>query len=140
MVESHRLDPNDWKYRSEGGANIVLAYTGSVPSRFEGKVIRLSKSKHASTSRLPVPIPPPRNGFSNKILGGLLGSQFVVDVERVTVERSFLEGMEIALANDVRPVKRVLVDGIDLDKTEVMMMDDLAFGHDVIGIEIKVGS
>ncbi|ESQ44797.1 hypothetical protein EUTSA_v10003206mg [Eutrema salsugineum] len=36
-------DASDWIYRGEGGANLVLAYTGSSPL-FVGKVIRIQKA------------------------------------------------------------------------------------------------
>lgn len=137
MVDSTPiLDPNDWKYRSEGGANLVLAYDGSTPSPLEGKVIRISKYTYASTSRSH---PLKRVGFSSEMMQQLLGKEFIVEVKTIKVERSFLERIEMKLLNDgIRPKERELVDGIDLERTEVMMMNDLAFGQGVIGIEIKV--
>ncbi|XP_058224764.1 inositol-pentakisphosphate 2-kinase-like isoform X5 [Rhododendron vialii] len=49
-------DADDWIYRGEGAANLVLAYSGSSPT-FVGKVLRIQKAPRIES---------PRNGYDSE--------------------------------------------------------------------------
>ncbi|KAG5538485.1 hypothetical protein RHGRI_019159 [Rhododendron griersonianum] len=55
-VVLEQKDGDDWIYRGEGAANLVLAYSGSSPT-FVGKVLRIQKAPRIGS---------PRNGYDSE--------------------------------------------------------------------------
>ncbi|CAN1127031.1 Inositol-pentakisphosphate 2-kinase [Linum perenne] len=50
-LKLEKKDADDWIYRGEGAANLVLAYSGSSPA-FAGKVMRIQKIARNGSSEV----------------------------------------------------------------------------------------
>ncbi|KAK4706171.1 hypothetical protein P7C70_g28, partial [Phenoliferia sp. Uapishka_3] len=131
--------PSDWSYIAEGGANLVLSYSGP-PSILCGSAIRLRKrqisqdgANDASGSQgIDV-------RFGTEIILPLLGAEQVVRMEVVPVDRNFLVGIRDHLGSSGdRPQKRTEVDEVDVEAGYVVLTEDLVSGEAVLAVEIKV--
>ncbi|KAH7524122.1 hypothetical protein FEM48_Zijuj06G0085500 [Ziziphus jujuba var. spinosa] len=157
-------DAADWVYRGEGGANLVLAYTGSSPA-YIGKVIRIRKALRngSLTAKRPAALTmherrlwkdledivssPNRElvsqMFVRNVMSPLLGSKYVDAGRRVLVSRQFLESVEKNVICQ-RPVWRVDAAKVDTSSDSVLLLSDHSlFSHGIcegepcISVEIK---
>ncbi|KAI5475026.1 inositol-pentakisphosphate 2-kinase [Pseudohyphozyma bogoriensis] len=130
--------PSDWTYTSEGGANLVLAYTGPSSPHLSGKVLRLRKSKLVLDHRGEHTVGEADLRFSEEVVGRLLGKEFMVGMEKVKVDRKWMESMGGWLRESrARPVERAEVDEVDVNAEEVVLAEDLVGGEGTLAIEIK---
>jgi hypothetical protein len=140
--------PQDWKYISEGAANVVFSYNGD-PHRnpyFNGKVLRLRKS--ASTVIPGFPLvdqlddsdepDDPIIEFQHKIIQRLIPSEYLPRLASISVEASWLQDLA-KLCESERPSHRRQKDGIDLTRTKAVLATDLV-GTDALAVEIKASS
>jgi len=146
LVSIASTSPRDWKYISEGAANIVFAYNGD-PHRdpyFNGKVLRLRKSTVSpeipgfpSVDRLDESDKPddPIIEFQYKIIQRLIPSEYLPRLAPNRVEGSWLQDLA-KLCDSDRPSHRRQKDGIDLMRTKAVLATDLV-GSDAFAVEIK---
>jgi hypothetical protein len=129
---------SDWRYTAEGGANLVLSYTGP-PSAFSGKLLRLRKKK-----KLPGDVAIPEDVgivFGEQVITPLLGAARVVKMEKVEIVTDWLREIKRMLSESgVRPKAREDEDEVDEEKGVVVLAEDLVHGEGVLAIEIKVSS
>ncbi|KAJ4816559.1 Inositol-pentakisphosphate 2-kinase [Rhynchospora pubera] len=154
-------DVNDWAYKGEGAANLILSYQGSLPLLL-GKVLRVQKVSKDET------IPPMACAvlstheqliwanvaelieskskdslaqiYATRIMGPLLGTNHIDAGVRVSVSREFLEKVEVSTLN-FRPAWRRKASKIDILTNSALLFSD----HSVfpsnstfsIAIEIK---
>ena len=141
----------DWRYVAEGGANLVVAYTGQHDDgTLRNTVLRLRKVNHdnvkpadmtylreedasvAFTDRIVIPL-----------LEGSSGRAVTNATPRLTslpVSREWLERMQEHI-EPARPPTRRVVDSIDVERSYVVLAENLVGieGDDDISVEIKVG-
>ncbi|CAN0872475.1 Inositol-pentakisphosphate 2-kinase [Linum grandiflorum] len=147
MMESKlgEKDAEDWVYRGEGAANIVLSYSGSSPA-FAGKVMRMQKVARNGSSvafqnqpalteheRLlwketkELVASPNKEAaerlFAHFVMGPLLGPNHVDAGTLVRVSREFLQCVEQKLIG-VRPSSRVDAAKLDTEADSVVIMSD----------------
>jgi inositol-pentakisphosphate 2-kinase len=151
LVSIISTSPQDWKYISEGAANIVFSYNGD-PHRdpyFNGKVLRLRKSASTvsreipgfpSVDRLDDPDEPddPIIEFQHKIIQRLIPSEYLPRLTPIRVEGSWLQDLA-KLCDSDRPSHRRQKDGVDLTRTKAVLATDLV-GSDAFAVEIKASS
>ncbi|KAM0752702.1 DUF941-domain-containing protein [Meredithblackwellia eburnea MCA 4105] len=138
--------PSDWSYTAEGGANLVLSYTGTTSAILRGKAIRLRKRKvikpvsssSVTTTSGHDPAGEVDVRFSDQVILPLLGKDQVVQTEKVPVEKAFLQGLaDVMRTRKDRPVNRVEVDEVDTQSPCVVLTEDLIHGPGVLAVEIK---
>ncbi|BGO97923.1 Inositol-pentakisphosphate 2-kinase [Rhodotorula toruloides ATCC 204091] len=133
--------PSDWKYTAEGGANLVASFAGPASSPFWGHALRLRKRKKRAggTKEAEDAVPSEVDvDFGARVIAPLLGEANVVEMEKVRLERGWLEELvEDMRAKAVRPVERESEDEIDLDAPEGVVVEDLIAGRGVLAVEIK---
>ncbi|KAK2446420.1 Inositol-pentakisphosphate 2-kinase [Trifolium repens] len=159
-------DADDWVYRGEGAANLVLAYIGSSPA-FIGKVMRIRKAPRHDSLIVTTPSPSSLTAherllwkdvdelisssdhelasqlFVLHVMKPLLGSKFVDAGMHVQVSTGFLESVEKNVICQ-RPAWRVDTAQVDMHCDYVLIMsdhslfarDNLASGP-CISVEIK---
>lgn len=128
-------NPLDWQYLAEGGANLVLSYSGSQPA-YKGRVLRLRKRKklHHTTTAGEADI-----DFAKEIVEPLLGKDQVTEMELVQLDRGWLQEMhEILVKRKSRPREREDEDEIDSESRFGVIAEDLVGGKRTIAFEIKV--
>ncbi|CAL5205374.1 unnamed protein product [Lathyrus oleraceus] len=159
-------EADDWVYRGEGAANLVLSYIGSSPA-FIGKVMRIRKaSRNDSLSEISTSpsaltaherylwkdvdelISSPDNEIASQlfvlhVMKPLLGSKFVDAGMHVQVSRGFFESVEKNVILQ-RPAWRVDTAQVDMRCDYVLVMSDHSlFDHGnlesspCISVEIK---
>ncbi|KAJ4754259.1 Inositol-pentakisphosphate 2-kinase [Rhynchospora pubera] len=154
-------DVNDWVYKGEGAANLILSYQGSLPLLL-GKVLRVQKVSKDET------IPPMACAelstheqliwanvdglveskskdslaqiYVTSIMGPLLGTNHIDAGVRVSVSREFLEKVEVSTLN-FRPAWRIKASKIDtLTHSALLISDHSVFPSNStfsIAVEIK---
>ena len=128
---------SDWKYVAEGGANLVVAYTGAEP-RLVNTVLRVRKralEAQRHEGRL-VTEEDASVAFTDRIIVPLLGPGGTPTLTSLRATKDWLQD----LANHIqasRPPARRAADAIDTDRTYVVLTDNL-LREDVLGVEIKV--
>ncbi|KAI8817001.1 inositol-pentakisphosphate 2-kinase [Fimicolochytrium jonesii] len=132
------LTPASWKYKHEGNANVVFTYTGSQPP-LEGHVLRVRKSD--DTSETPMSLGD-EQGFQERVIGPLVGGDYVAKTRLVKVTPDFLQALSTAFAA-LRPEARRNRD-LDLRQEFVALIPDLTVagtdgrdGGEAITVEIK---
>ncbi|XP_074280096.1 inositol-pentakisphosphate 2-kinase-like [Silene latifolia] len=143
-IKLEKKDAEDWKYRGEGAANLVLAYNGSSPT-FMGKVIRvqkiprnMSKYEHGR-SFLPKHelllwegfgdiVRSPNKEIADQrfvqcVMAPLLGAEFVDPGVCVLVSKEFLESVERNVLCQ-RPLWRVNAAKVNICSDSVLLMSD----------------
>jgi inositol-pentakisphosphate 2-kinase len=129
--------PADWKYVNEGGATIVLAYTGANQV-FSGTALRLRKTP---IDALPVLLEEeaddPSVAFQSRVTSRLLPAQNLPRLEIVQVTRKWLEELGVLVESD-RPTHRRDHDRIDYRRSKGVLATNLV-GPGVLTVEIKVG-
>lgn len=147
MANILKTHPSDWKYVSEGGATIVLSYIGPSRFPFDGKVLRLRKSKRQHSevvdqllpfrdSRLDEEPDDPTVDFQLKCMARLIPPEHLPKLETILLDGHWLE--ELALLQDPhRPQSRREEDGIDLTRKKGVLATDLIGGNE-LSVEIKV--
>ncbi|CAN1323355.1 Inositol-pentakisphosphate 2-kinase [Linum perenne] len=138
-------DAEDWIYRGEGAANLVLAYSGSSPA-FAGKVMRMRKVARNGSSKIfknqPVLTEHERlmweetrelvaspnkeaaeRHFAQFVMGPLLGPKHVDAGVLVSVSREFHKCVEKKLIG-LRPASRVDAAKVDAERDSVVIMSD----------------
>jgi len=138
-----KTHPSDWKYVSEGGATIVLSYTGPSRIPFDGKVLRLRKSKRQHSkvvtfedSGLDEEPDDQTIDFQLKCMARLIPPEHLPKLETILLDGQWLE--ELALLHDPhRPQSRREEDGIDLTRKKGVLATDLIGGNE-LSVEIKV--
>jgi hypothetical protein len=124
--------PHDWRYVSEGGANIVLAYRGPPHPTFSQHLLRLVKSSIRSTPHCQV-------AFQTRVVIQVLPPEFLLPFRVVKVSREWLREINQQLAESrVRPRDREEKGGIDEGLTEALLVRDMVSGEGVFTVEIKV--
>lgn len=141
------VDVDYWAYHGEGGTNLLLRYVGPLPSLFGGRVLRLCKSKYATSSRLVTPAEQEeaeeREIVAQSYIISLLGEEWRVPGQRIKLERAFLDGVEKRLREaGQRPLERSALGTIDCDRRWGTLMEDLSAQDDAASmtVEIKVSS
>ncbi|KAG0224967.1 Inositol-pentakisphosphate 2-kinase [Actinomortierella wolfii] len=142
-----------WRYKAEGNANLVVQYIGPDP-RFFATVMRLRKSDrilqpnlaredirlHAQAESAVKDLSKEIT-FQSKVMGMLLGDEFIEHPILVSVPRWFLEGLATAI-EPARPHHR-LQKGIDLTReTGFLSLDHTRFIQSVpsnptVAVELK---
>lgn len=131
------MDFGDWGYAAEGGANLVVRYRGPTPSPFAGKILRLRKRK---LDRTPIGVSPALE-LPVTLLTTLLGSDLLVESQKITLSTEFLAGLNKGMERDgVRPTDRATVDEVDPTCESGVLMPDLTHGNRILAIEIKVST
>ncbi|KAH9624291.1 hypothetical protein KSS87_014019 [Heliosperma pusillum] len=143
-MKLEKKDAEDWKYKGEGAANLVLAYIGSSPS-FMGKVIRVQKiprnmaKYELGRSFLPKHelllwegvgdiIRSPNKEIADQrfvqcVMTPLLGAEFVDPGICVLVSKEFLESVERNVLCQ-RPLWRVNAAKVNICSDSVLLMSD----------------
>lgn len=143
MANILKTHQSDWKYVSEGGATIVLSYIGPSRIPFDGKVLRLRKSKRQHPevvdqlrdSRLDEAPDDPTVDFQSKCMARLIPPEHLPDLETVLLDDHWLE--QLALLQDPhRPQSRREEDGIDFTRKKGVLATDLIGGNE-LSVEIK---
>ncbi|CAL1384160.1 unnamed protein product [Linum trigynum] len=164
-VKLEKKDADDWVYRGEGAANLVLAYSGSSPA-FIGKVMRIPKvgrnAPSAVVQNQPVLTEQERllwkeakemvasqnkdaveRFFTELVMGPLLGPKYVDAGVLVRVSGEFLKCIEEKVTRH-RPSLRVDAAKVDVERDYVVIMSDhTVFPHGsskrrpCISVEIK---
>uniref|UniRef100_A0A0R0JJ18 Inositol-pentakisphosphate 2-kinase n=1 Tax=Glycine max TaxID=3847 RepID=A0A0R0JJ18_SOYBN len=160
-------DANEWVYRGEGAANLVLAYTGSSPT-FIGKVMRIRKCPRNGAEGMCMRSPSALTAlerllwkdvdelisssdneiacqlFAHHVMKPLLGPKYVDAGMLVEVPREFLELVEKNVIRQ-RPAWRVDNARVDMHRGSVLLMSDHSvFTHGNLGsspcisVEIKI--
>jgi len=128
----------DWRYVSEGGATIVLSYTGSDP-QISRKVLRLRKrllGPDRATDHHPDSDDVSTLEFQNRVVARLVPTEFLPELEYVSVDRPWLEEMA-SFCEQSRPLGRREKDVIDVTQRRAILATDLVGGVPLV-IEIKV--
>ncbi|KAL8293557.1 hypothetical protein RQP46_000258 [Phenoliferia psychrophenolica] len=129
--------PSEWRFTAEGGANVVLSYAGP-PSPLTGSAIRLRKRKRTPDATATVEHSEVDVRFGREVIAPLLGAPQVVRMDKVPVERTFLEGLrDVMEVRGDRTEKRRAVDEVDVDAGCVVLTEDLVHGDAVLAVEIK---
>ncbi|CAN1127029.1 Inositol-pentakisphosphate 2-kinase [Linum perenne] len=162
-LKLEKKDADDWIYRGEGAANLVLAYSGSSPA-FAGKVMRIQKIARNGSSEVvqnqPVLTEQERllwketkelaaspnkevaeRIFAHLVMGPLLGPKHVDAGVLARVSREFLECIEKKVICQ-RPSWRVDAARVDPRRDSVLIMSDHTLfphgkGGPCISVEIK---
>ena len=147
MANILETQPSEWKYVSEGASTIVLSYIGPSRIPFDGKVLRLRKSKRqhsdvvdqllaSQDSRPDEESDDPTVDFQSKCMARLIPPEHLPKLETVLLDGHWLE--ELALLQDPhRPQSRREEDGIDLTRKKGVLATDLVGGYK-LSVEIKV--
>lgn len=142
-------DANEWSYRGEGAANLVLAYTGNS-HHFVGKVLRIQKvsvdgsqveNDHLALSShecllwkdaQELVLAPTRelveHYYTKHIMSPLLGSKHVDAGTRVPVSREFLEAVERNVCSN-RPSWRVDAATVNVLCDYALLISDHSIFH-----------
>ncbi|VVB07595.1 unnamed protein product [Arabis nemorensis] len=143
-------DACDWVYRGEGGANLVLAYSGSSSSSslFVGKVIRIQKARKNDKAKSNANgvfsvltsdeqllwkenkelISSPNNEvleqrYVKHVIIPLLGPKHVDAGVRVSVSKEFLESVDKKVTKQ-RPPWRVNAANVDTSHDSALILND----------------
>ncbi|KJE91357.1 hypothetical protein CAOG_02501 [Capsaspora owczarzaki ATCC 30864] len=121
------LRAEDWSYRGEGAANIVVSFTGDQASNpeLEGKVLRIRKSPVVAPSE-------PRQTFSTeqnyayltRLIAPLLGDEYVNAGQLVPLAATFLQDLDQRIAAE-RPAKRVQAARLDCAGSAAQLLRDV---------------
>ena len=128
-----------WKYLNEGGASLVLAYTGPSDIRFDNSILRLRKSPiHPSTPHQPIPTPAddPTVVFQAHVISPLLNSRYLPTLHIVALGPLWLSELARSI-HDLRPKTRSDADQIDLTRASGVLATNV-IGTTGIAVEIKV--
>ncbi|KAL6651880.1 hypothetical protein ACP70R_010805 [Stipagrostis hirtigluma subsp. patula] len=156
-------DAEDWVYKGEGAANIILSYTGSSPSML-GKVLRVKKVLKDKTQPAPncmafssheqllwghipelvdsVKLGCLAQAYAVHVMSQHLGANHVDGGIRVRVSRNFLELVEKNVIGS-RPAWRVNASSIDNSAESALLIADHSLfsgnprGSSCIAVEIK---
>ncbi|GAA5921868.1 hypothetical protein JCM6882_002636, partial [Rhodosporidiobolus microsporus] len=130
----------DWRYVAEGGANLVLSFSGPPDSPYYGRALRLRKRKKRVRVGKADEAVPSEVGivFGREVIEPLLGAEQVPEMELVALERPWLEALVRRLRDKgARPAEREEEDEVDLDAREAVAVEDLVSGRGVLAVEIK---
>eukprot|EP00741_Cyanophora_paradoxa_P009738 tig00001628_g9435.t1 len=89
----------DWSYKAEGAENLAIQYAGSDEPSLIGMVLRLRKVEKGAVSVAD------EVAFAQRVVAPLLGREFVLPMEVVDLEESFVEGV-VAAVEAERPEHR----------------------------------
>lgn len=135
---------SSWSYIAEGGANLVVGYTGSDPA-FRGRVLRLRKVANESfTPSISSQLQDPSVRFTDAVVIPLLPVDATPALVSIQVpSQQWLQDLAQHI-QPFRPVKRTQVDRIDLDRKYAVLAEDLVGAAGSSGstrqlsVEIKV--
>jgi len=112
------LKPGDWRYKNEGGENIVLSYCGVKDQILSGKVLRVKKkTKKPQSSEFASYI------FKKNIIKSLIGDKYIELGAPIRVVPHFLNKLNEMIA-PMRPKHR-LKHEIDDEVSYALLMQDL---------------
>lgn len=142
-------DAEDWGYRGEGAANVVMGYHGTSPE-FIGKVLRVQKASpdkpNCSSLEKDAPLLSVEEqvlwselqevvasnskeilaqGYAQHVIGPLLGSDHVDPGTRVCVSKEFLEALDQNIYKE-RPEWRIRDSRINVQSGLALLMSDHA--------------
>ncbi|KAI7829832.1 inositol-pentakisphosphate 2-kinase [Gamsiella multidivaricata] len=155
MQELYRVE--QWRYRAEGNANLVLQYIGPDP-RFKTTLLRLRKTDRQITEKTPdsdtATAEAPIDGhatetndvsseslFASKVMGLLLGQEFIEQLIPISLPKEFLRELAETIEPS-RPEGR-LHKAIDHSQiTGFLVLDHTRFikpsaGQPSVAVEIK---
>lgn len=130
--------PTEWVYIAQGGANVLLSHNSELDAApFPCSLLRVRKRvQHSSEQDEQL-----EREFGQKVIGRLLGQQFVVPLMSYPAEQDWLEGLsewlsvsQAALEDRPQPIQ------LDTESQSVLVTDDLVQGRSTLAIEIKVRS
>ncbi|BGP14111.1 hypothetical protein JCM10213_002409 [Rhodosporidiobolus nylandii] len=132
--------PSSWIYTAEGGANLVLSFSGTPDSPFVGRALRLRKRKRPSRELRQGDEVHGESGveFGRSVVERLLGREQLPEMETVELEREWVEELAQRLREEkVRPPEREKEDEVDVEAGEAVVVEDLVGGTGVLAVEIK---
>ncbi|GAA5829919.1 hypothetical protein JCM5353_006113 [Sporobolomyces roseus] len=130
--------PLDWNHLAEGGANLVLSYSGSQPL-YDGRVLRLRKRKKLQHTTIAGQAD---LDFAKEIIEPLLGTDQIAEMGLIQLDREWLRRLsEVLVKRGSRSKEREDEDEIDLEGQFGVIAEDLVGGgggiQGVIAFEIK---
>lgn len=127
--------PAEWRYVAEGGANLVVAYTGSL-QLLDNSVLRVRK-RAVLQQQLANDEEDASVAFTDAVVLPLLGGSGTPVLQSVRVDRAWLEQLA-AHVEPARPASRRAVDVIDTLRSHVVLTANLLPSQPgVLGVEIK---
>ena len=130
--------PSDWALIAEGGANLVLSYSGNDAS-FSSLVLRVRKRKLHAVAKAEDDEDPAvvfNEQVVDKLMPGLSASLW-----NASVDEPFLQALAAQVEPHRRPARRA-EDELDPKRTRVVLAEDLVSprisGERVLTVEIKV--
>ncbi|KZP12719.1 hypothetical protein FIBSPDRAFT_152408, partial [Athelia psychrophila] len=138
LLSATTTNPTDWRYVSEGGANIVFSFIGDphLHPSFQGKVLRLCKIPRTS---LGSPAFPDKNElalrFYRTVIENIIPLKNLPKLTAFTVDRDWLQALA-DVHESGRPPARTRIDSIDVTRTSALMATDLV-GQSTFSVEIK---
>ncbi|BGP14116.1 hypothetical protein JCM10213_002414 [Rhodosporidiobolus nylandii] len=132
--------PSSWIYTAEGGANLVLSFSGTPDSPYAGRALRLRKRKRPSRELRQGDEVHGESGveFGRSVVERLLGRKQLPKMETVELERGWAEELAQRLSEEkVRPPEREKEDEVDVEAGEAVVVEDLVGGTGVLAVEIK---
>ncbi|KDQ61128.1 hypothetical protein JAAARDRAFT_573112 [Jaapia argillacea MUCL 33604] len=136
--------PEHWQYISEGGATVVLSYSGPPNPIFDKTVLRLRKSVGDGSNSTAHPMPSracgeepddPMVEFQETIIHRLIPQAYLPRLQTVSVDADWLSRISTAV-EAARPYRRREKDHIDLTKRKAILGTDLV-GSEPWAVEIK---
>lgn len=133
--------PSDWALIAEGGANLVLSYSGSDAS-FSSLVLRVRKRKLHAVSEAEDDDEDPAVAFNEQVVDKLMPG-LSASLWNASVDEPFLQALAAQVEPHRRPTRRE-EDELDTKRTRVVLAEDLVSpripGERVLTVEIKVCS
>lgn len=141
---SRDTKPSEWAYRAEGGAHLILAYTGSSPT-YTRRVLRIRKGTEAARDESSTSL---TKSWKEELLPKLLPAEYLLSTVPVTLEADWTKTL-FGKVEKLRPKERIsksgsLVDSIGSFVVATVMDDTIAAttikGEGVLCLEIKVSA
>jgi inositol-pentakisphosphate 2-kinase len=138
LVDVSATEPEDWTYVAEGGASLVVRYSGTPNPTFTGRVLRIRKCPlgAAVSTTLADGIEQEIIHFQGDIVTRLLPSGSVPLLVLALVEPPWLDALAKRVEGE-RPLARQAIDRIDSSRSYAILAPNL-IDPAGISVEIKV--